>query len=138
MFALSGGERRLVAEAAVLSAVVSLAIRLRTVRALLAWLDRLPASRLTIDRRRAAALVEAVTARVPGATCLTRALVLYGVLGRRGAAPVFVLGTRRDDDALRAHAWLQCDGDVLAGAFTHESFATLWQWAGPRPGGAPA
>ncbi len=45
------------------------------------------------------------------ANCLERSLVFYRLLLRAGAAPVLVLGMRRDGSTLKGHAWVALDGE---------------------------
>lgn len=48
------------------------------------------------------------------ATCLPRALAVYGVLRRRGLQPELKLGVRRKDQEIEAHAWVELEGQPLA------------------------
>jgi hypothetical protein len=67
--------------------------------------------------RRLAWAVEAVSRRVPQASCLTRGLALRRLLARAGHASRLVVGVAggagRD---FESHAWLECDGETLIGA----------------------
>jgi hypothetical protein len=61
--------------------------------------------------------VNAVSRRVPRTTCLAEALVMYTLLRRHGHSPALRIGVRRADSSpLQAHAWVECDGDVVIGA----------------------
>jgi hypothetical protein len=118
---LDGADRTLVLEAAFL--VVAILIGLRIVRysVLCRWLSG-PASRRSRPRApvaRVAWAIATVTDRVPGTTCLVRALAAEAMLRRRGYQPEVRFGVR--DPAVRrnqldAHAWVECEGAVVVGA----------------------
>jgi hypothetical protein len=46
-------------------------------------------------------------------TCLHRSLTLWWLLGRRGFASDFVLGARKRDGRLEAHAWVEHQGAAI-------------------------
>lgn len=48
------------------------------------------------------------------ATCLRQALLVYGMLRRRGLQPELKLGVRRDGGGVAAHAWVELGGQKLA------------------------
>jgi hypothetical protein len=61
--------------------------------------------------------VRACARRVPGASCLTRALATRWLLAREGVDSTLHYGWRKDDrNRLQAHAWIACDGEILMGA----------------------
>ena len=79
---------------------------------------------MATDRLRWA--VEATSRRVPGATCLTQALALQILLGRRGQASELRLGVSRGDaPGLQAHAWLESEGQVVIGAAERDRYTAL-------------
>lgn len=43
-------------------------------------------------------------------TCLRQALLVLGLLRRRGLRPELKLGVRREGNAIAAHAWIELDG----------------------------
>ena len=45
--------------------------------------------------------------------CLSRALVLQRLLGQRGVVTDLQIGVRRECDTIRAHAWLEADGQLV-------------------------
>ena len=45
--------------------------------------------------------------------CLSRSLVLWWLLARQGLPAELRIGTRKKDDALEAHAWVELDGVAL-------------------------
>jgi hypothetical protein len=48
--------------------------------------------------------------------CLEQSLVLYAAAQRRGLYSEVMIGLKRDDSALHAHAWVQGRGNVLSDA----------------------
>jgi hypothetical protein len=64
----------------------------------------------------AAWAVSAVARRVPGARCLAWALALRGLLRQAGVAAELQIGVAVGSHAgaLKAHAWLVCDGRTLS------------------------
>jgi hypothetical protein len=83
-----------------------------------------------ISPGRIASLVEVAARYAPvDATCLTEAIVLSWLLGRRGVATSLRIGVARPDGGLRAHAWLECGGDVILGDGAREAYEPL---LGPR------
>ncbi len=63
--------------------------------------------------------VAAAARRLPGTTCLVEGLAAVALLRRRGYRPVLHVGVRRpgggQGERLDAHAWVECDGRVVAG-----------------------
>ena len=60
--------------------------------------------------------VGAAGRRITGTTCLAEALAVYTMLRRRGHEPLLRIGVRqRDYSLLDAHAWVECDGQVVMG-----------------------
>ena len=47
------------------------------------------------------------------ATCLPQALLVYGLLRRRGLVPTLMVGVRRAEDTFDAHAWVRLQGVEL-------------------------
>jgi hypothetical protein len=80
--------------------------------------------------RTARALQRAVTDRVrresPGTGCLLRALALLGEVRSLGYPARLVLGVRRGEERLDAHAWLEVDGrPFLEGPAVAAQYADL-------------
>lgn len=48
-----------------------------------------------------------------GATCLRQSLLVYWLLRRRGLAPEFKIGVRRQDAVMDAHAWVELESRPL-------------------------
>lgn len=58
--------------------------------------------------------VGSVARRVPGASCLTRALAMHFLLRRCGHPSELCLGAARGGDGgLEAHAWVECGGRAV-------------------------
>lgn len=101
------------------------------------WLARLtPSGELKLDtadvwHRRALAL-RRVGARIPGARCLARAMVLWWWMRSAGFDPILRMGVRSGVDAIEGHAWIECDGHVIDE--TSEVAATYQHldWRSPR------
>lgn len=99
------------AESLLLAITIELGLRLMSVSALLAGLDRLAGSERTPSRPsyRLDRFASAVYRLLPfDSTCLRRSLVLYGLLRRRGSAPRLCVGVKKRGAALSAHAWIAC------------------------------
>ena len=102
-------------EAALLAGIAALGVRSvgveRAARALSRPVGTNRVRRVSIDR--VAQVTEAVTAKL-GARCLTRSLVLHGILARRGISSTVVLGAAIEAGRFRAHAWVEHDGHVVS------------------------
>jgi hypothetical protein len=61
--------------------------------------------------------VQRVSPRLPlSLACLARALAVGQMLGRRHLASQLRIGVLRDEQGeFRAHAWVECDGEVIIG-----------------------
>jgi hypothetical protein len=91
---------------------IELALRLVPFSTLLRLLDQVKPSPSAVVRRVAHHRLERFAAAayrlLPiSATCLRESLVLYALLRRRGAAPTFRIGIRKNGTALAAHAWVE-------------------------------
>ena len=67
--------------------------------------------------------VAAVSAYVPGASCLTQALATRVLLAEGGHPSNLRLGMARIDGRIQAHAWLESDGTIVVGGAGHTQFA---------------
>jgi hypothetical protein len=86
--------------------------------------ERTPARRPPAERVTWA--VEAVSRRIPRATCLTQALSAQFLLRRFGYDSRLCLGVARTPRGeFRAHAWLERDGSVLIGGAEASAFTRL-------------
>lgn len=121
--ALPPPERAILARLLLGLPLVSLSLRVldyKRTRRLVEWLTRHPHRRNAThdDVRTADRLAElAATAGHHGmvhATCLRQALLVYGMLRRRGLQPELKLGVRREGADFAAHAWVELSGQRLA------------------------
>jgi hypothetical protein len=119
--ALPPGERRLLAEAALLVGAARLGLWLlpfRLLPGLLGRLARLCARRASrhIAAHRIAWAVSVVSSYVPGATCLTQALAAHALLAERALAGQLRIGVAKGAGGqLEAHAWVESEGRVVIG-----------------------
>jgi hypothetical protein len=121
LHALAPADRRLLAETVLVMLRVRAGLLVLGYPALRRRLDRSRPSRhpspQTSDR--VAWAVAAVARRLPGTTCLVQSLAAYALLRRRGHSPELHIGVRgRGGDTampLDAHAWVECEGRVVAG-----------------------
>jgi hypothetical protein len=119
---LTGQERLLVMEALVVVIAIRLGLWLlpfQKLRALVAEMGKRPTStrrRHALPVDRVAWAVRAVSPFVPRASCLTQALAGQVLLDRRGYLTRLRIGvTKRSQEGLEAHAWLECQGQVVLG-----------------------
>ena len=61
------------------------------------------------------------------ATCLKKALVLSWLLERKGTQTEVRIGVAREEGRLKAHAWLDYDGQVIFGHQEFERYETILQ-----------
>jgi Transglutaminase-like superfamily len=63
--------------------------------------------------------VTVASQNIPGATCLTQALVTQVLLSRRGHPASLCIGVARSEAGeFLAHAWVECQGSVVIGGIT--------------------
>lgn len=124
--ALGSADRRLLAETGLLLLLARIGL----------WVAPFPVLRRVLDGPRPPRLaprpefsdrvawaVVAVARRLPGMTCLVQSLAAHALLQRRGCRPALHIGVRRGvrgrgsgaAEFLDAHAWVECDGRVVAG-----------------------
>ena len=133
VFQLSPGERVILVQAWGLFFLVELALRILPFTRLLSLSKKVflkqksePALGLVPPVPRLAWLVEVAGRYTPvTATCLKKALVLSWLLGRRGTQTEVRIGVARHDGRLKAHAWLNYDGQVILGHQELERYETL-------------
>ncbi len=66
--------------------------------------------------------VERAARLVAAPTCLTRSLAAAWLLRGAGYVPRLHIGVANGADGFKAHAWLECDGDVLIGGEIKDEF----------------
>jgi len=118
--ALSRDNRRLIVEAVVLLTVMWIGLRFLPFSVLRRRAEGIrPAEHEhTLSADRIGWAVTAATRRLVGATCLVNALAAVAMLRRHGYTPELRLGVRdcgRVTRPLDAHAWVECEGQVVAG-----------------------
>lgn len=132
-FQLPPGERLILAQAWGLFLIVDLALRILPFTRLLSLSQKIalkgkddPALALCLPVSRLSWLVEVAGRYTPlTATCLKKALVLSWLLGRRGAQTALRIGVARHEGRLKAHAWLDHDGQVILGHHEGEHYEPL-------------
>jgi hypothetical protein len=116
---LTPAERRLLFRAAAAVAAFRVALWVLPYRRVAALLPAHPSAARdgsAIPPARVAWAVRACARRVPGASCLTRALAARWLLAHAGIPSTLHFGWARDDDGrFHAHAWLEQGGTVLLG-----------------------
>jgi hypothetical protein len=132
-YRLSPSSRSLLIKSILLLSIVRVGLWLlpfQTVRWCLALFARGHTESHARDQRVLEQVVWAVAAAarsVPGATCLTQALVTQALLSRRGYQASLCIGVARGETGeFQAHAWVECQGKVVLGGVTAPSrFTTL-------------
>ena len=127
LFQLSASERVVLVQAWGLFLLVELALRILPFTRLLSLSRTVflkqksePALGLVLSVPRLAWLVEVAGRYTPvTATCLKKALILSWLLARRGTQAEVQIGVAHHDGRLKAHAWLDYDGQVI---FGHQEF----------------
>jgi hypothetical protein len=118
--ALDCRDRWLVVEAIILIGIVQAgirALRFSMLRRLLAGAKRVR-SGAQEPQARIGWAVDAAARLIPGRSCLSDALVADVMLCRRGYQSTLRLGVRKrhhGNGAVEAHAWVECDGSIVAG-----------------------
>ena len=133
VFQLSPGERAVLVQAWGLFLLVELALRILPFTRLLTLSKKVFLNRkgeaalgLVPSVSRLAWLVEVAGRYTPvTATCLKKALVLSWLLGRKGTQTEVRIGVAREEGRLKAHAWLDYDGQVIFGHQEFERYETL-------------
>ncbi|MBX6362676.1 MAG: lasso peptide biosynthesis B2 protein [Gemmatimonadetes bacterium] len=119
--ALPPSERRLLLTSAGLVAGIRVALATIPTRTLLRGVERIVRRYAPRGRRRLAADrigrgVERVGRHIPAATCLTQALAGRVLLALHGYPSELRVGVARDPGgAVRAHAWVECEGRAVIG-----------------------
>ncbi|MGA2383794.1 MAG: lasso peptide biosynthesis B2 protein [Gemmatimonadales bacterium] len=143
LLALGAADRRLLVETALAILRARLELRLVPFAVLRQRMDEARPSRRAApqDLDRVAWAVAAVARRLPGMTCLVQSLAALALLRRRGYRPELHIGVRgRGSGAavpLDAHAWVECDGRVVAGEVDDLAAYGRLQPVGPPATAAP-
>ncbi len=139
-------QRRALLSAFALLPLIWLALRVMSFRRVQACLARTlppqsPAPSLDdASHARDLARMIAAAAReapLPG-KCLERSLALWWLLGRRGISTELRIGVRLDAGELRAHAWVELEGQVINDADSlYAGYAAFARDFGRLPAGPP-
>jgi hypothetical protein len=130
---LSTTERWFLIKAALLLEGIKLAMLLFPFRVLRRLVDRtasVPVGVRRSDRfsaERIGRVVQTVSRHVPGVkTCLVQALATQVLLARRGYPAVLYIGAlKTDKGAIQAHAWVECEGEVVIGGDELERYTPI-------------
>ncbi len=117
-FACPFEDRRLLVQAAVLLTVVRLLLALLPMPRLQVILARIARMRAMPTHAPQRILWAATVASryVPWAnTCLMRALVVHGWFQQCGFPTTLCIGVTKDQGRLKAHAWIESEGQVVLG-----------------------
>ena len=113
-------ERALLGLAAVVCLCMWGALRILSLRRLVRWTGRRASRTATVDRPRIERIAWAVRAAgnhlFPARPCLPQALAARFLLARLGVPTDLRIGVQRPEtENLRAHAWVEYEGEVLIG-----------------------
>ena len=99
----------------------------RRVQAFAKWTGKKVSSRSRLTPEQLTSLVSVGAEYVPGASCLTQALVAQAMLSRFGYEPIVRIGVAREaGSGFEAHAWIEYEGRVIIGQVGKlERFTTL-------------
>jgi hypothetical protein len=64
---------------------------------------------------------------IPGAACLTQALTAQYLFSKEGYQTKLEIGVRRVEREIQAHAWVERDGEVIAGSRDEDLSYTVLQ-----------
>jgi Transglutaminase-like superfamily len=123
---LTHQEKQLLLEAFITLAICRARLWAQNAETLRIWAARIGHGAIAADRLTWA--VEVVSRRMPGATCLCRALALQRLLAKNGHGSELRIGVEKNSDRLSAHAWLVHNGKVLIGAAQLEKYELLAAW----------
>jgi hypothetical protein len=115
---LDGADRRLLAEALGAVAAVRVALILLPFRRVRSMVRRCSVPRRSLTQASSesiASWVSRSSSVVPGANCLVQALAALILLARHGRVGTLRIGARRVGPAVQAHAWVECEGQVVVG-----------------------
>jgi hypothetical protein len=82
-------------------------------------------TRCNISKARVISAIRVASAFIPGSTCLTQALAAKYQLERFGLNTQLHFGVAKEKGRFLAHAWLQCDGEVVIGGEIAPRFTPL-------------
>jgi hypothetical protein len=130
-FALTGSDRLLLLKAVATVAALRLALPLVRPERLRRWAAHGGTGSRPIAR--IAWAVRAAVRALPGTTCLPAALAMQRLLSASGHACELHVGVAKRGDALEAHAWVVCNGEVLVGEHERDEYTRLMAWQAGTP-----
>jgi hypothetical protein len=125
---LTRRDQRLLLNAFVTLAICRARLLAQNIEKLQAWATPTRTGNGAIGVERLAWAVNIASRKMPGATCLCRALALQRLLAKHGHGSELKIGVEKDNDQFRAHAWLVHGGHVLIGASQLGKYELLVAW----------
>lgn len=120
---LPGEQRRLLVSALLCLVAVKVGLRVIPLPVILRRLETLKVSKTfrawdPLPPEQAAWAIRAVSRYLPGTrNCLVQSLAAQAMLARQGGASQLRIGVAKDDGGqFKAHAWVECDGEIIIGA----------------------
>jgi len=123
---LTSEDRWLLTQAFIAMVICRVRLRVHNIEKLRVWAAHPGNGATAVDRLVWA--VEVASRRMPGATCLCRALALQRMLAKNGYGSELRIGIEKNDDQFGAHAWLVHSDRVLIGDSQLEKFQLLATW----------
>lgn len=122
---------RLLVQAFATLALAQVLLRMWSIDRLRAWCGRTKSGNRSVDR--IAWAVSSASQWTPGASCLPSAMALQRLLSANAHSSELCIGVAKDGQALVAHAWVVCEGEVRIGAHEPATYTPLMAWpvAGP-------
>jgi len=135
--ALSTSDKALLLRAFATLGLVRGALLFLPLARLRAWAQRRGAGARSVDR--VVWAISAASRRTPGTTCLVSAFALQRLLAREGHVAAIHIGVAKKQERLAAHAWVECEGRMLIGAYEAGDYTHLlaWRTASSEPSAAP-
>jgi len=119
-------DRNLVLRATTALVVCRVRLRLQGIEKIRAWASRRGNGRAAPSQL--AWAMEIVSRRVPGTTCLSKALALQHLLSGNGHRSELIIGVDNAQGGFLAHAWLRFDEKILIGGDAVEKYKRLAAW----------
>ena len=125
-FKLTYRERVLLLQAFIVLAICRVGLYAWSFEKLQRWASRPACGGNSVDHL--ASAIEVASKKMPGATCLCRALALQRLLSRNGHESELRIGVEKHDKQFGAHAWLVYGDQVIIGASQLEKYELLTAW----------
>jgi hypothetical protein len=119
-------DQRLLLEAFITLAACRVRLQVQNIEKLRGWAARAGKTAAAVDRIVWA--IEIASRRMPGATCLCRALALQRLMAKNGHGSELRIGVEKNNDRFGAHAWLVQNGQVLIGESQLGKYELLVAW----------